>query len=509
MDLLKRTYITLAVIVAEFAVNLSINLFGIQLGETVINVLEISLGLGSLAACIFLVQGVFSAYKRIETAAARVEKLQGLCITNLGSANDALAKGDLEFEILTGTEKLNDPHQDPIGKLGGSIDSIITKTQATVAAFEKSRAILLEMIKDTTALTREARNGNIRFRGDEHKYEGGFKQLLSGMNNTLEAFSKPINEASLVLNKIAEKDLTAKIEGRYEGEFDKIRHSVNLCAENLDDGFRQIVQNTEQVATASQQISQGSQVLARVSSEQASSLEEISATLQEISAMTDQNTANAHEAKSLSDEAKHSAEDGMNSMKQLSEAIGKIKNSSDSTAAVVKTIEEIAFQTNLLALNAAVEAARAGDAGKGFAVVAEEVRNLAMRSAEAARSTAAMIEESVANTAEGVTVNAVVLEKLQEINQIIEKVNTVVGEIALTSDHQNQGVRQIGIAVEQLNEVTQQTAANSEESASASEQLSGQSQEVLSLISQYKLTSENYARRPKNPSHQAHSAYSH
>jgi len=512
MDLLKKSYITVGIFVAEFIASVLLSHFGHQIGieedsETIIDVI---MGIISLGACIFLVTSVLSDYKRILTVAERVEKLQSLCITNLGLANKALAVGDLEFNIVTGTEKLLDTKNDPIGKLSKSVDGIITQTQQSVADFEKSRAIIRKMIGETSDLTKEARRGNISVRGEHKNYDGGFRELVSGMNDVFAAFTEPINEASGVLKKIAEKDLTAKMDGKYEGKFDEIKTSVNLCAANLDQGFHQILMNTEQVTSASQQISEGSQLMAQASSEQASALEEISATLQEISSMTNQNATNAHEAKNLSGDTKTSAEAGVQSMRLLTEAIEKIKNSSDSTAKIVKTIEEIAFQTNLLALNAAVEAARAGDAGKGFAVVAEEVRNLAMRSAEAARSTATMIEESVRNTNEGVSVNSVVLEKLEEINLKIDKVNVVIGEIAMTSDQQNQGVRQIGSAVEQLNQVTQQTAANSEESASASEELSAQAEEVLSLISQYKLNGVNLNRtlNVSNNGFQSFGAYS-
>lgn len=499
MDLLKKTYLAIGIFIAEFIISAIFSHFGknLGIGEAQESVIELILGGVSIATAVFLVHGVLSAYGRIELVAERVNKLQSLCITNLGIATEEMAKGNLTFEIITGTEKINDPNRDPIGKLSGSVDDIIDRTKQSVASFERSRAIILKMIEETSFLTKEAKKGNIKIRGEEKSYTGDFKKLLSGMNNVLEAFSDPIDEASIVLKKIASKDLTAKMNGIYEGEFQSIKNSVNTCAENLDTGFHQVLINTEHVASASHQISQGSQQLAQVASEQASALEEINATLQEISYMTNQNASNAHEAKNLSGDAKNSAESGMQSMRRLTDAVEKIKDSSDSTAKIVKTIEEIAFQTNLLALNAAVEAARAGDAGKGFAVVAEEVRNLAMRSAEAARSTATLIEESVRNTYEGVTVNSEVLEKLEKINLMIDKVNIVVGEIAMTSDQQNQGVKQIGIALEQLNSVTQQAAANSEESASASEELSSQTQEVLGLISQYQLSKSN-SRIPSN-----------
>jgi methyl-accepting chemotaxis protein len=204
--------------------------------------------------------------------------------------------------------------------------------------------------------------------------------------------------------------------------------------------------------------------------------------------MTKRNATNAKEARSLSEGTRASSERGMESMKRLSESINKIKASSDATAKIVKTIDEIAFQTNLLALNAAVEAARAGDAGKGFAVVAEEVRNLAMRSAEAAKNTTNLIEESVNNAEGGVAINQEVLKNLDEINGQIHKVNQVMAEIAAASDRQSHGVDQINTAVEQMNQVTQQTAANAEESSSAAEELSSQSQEMLSMVSSFQLS---------------------
>ena len=203
--------------------------------------------------------------------------------------------------------------------------------------------------------------------------------------------------------------------------------------------------------------------------------------------MTKQNASNAKEARSLSERARATAGKGMESMKRLSEAINRIKSSSDSTAKIVKTIDEIAFQTNLLALNAAVEAARAGDAGKGFAVVAEEVRNLAMRSAEAAKNTSKLIEESAKNAEGGVEINQEVLVNLEEINSQVNKVSEVMAEIASASDQQSQGIDQITTSVQQMSDMTQQNAANSEESAASAAELDNLAHKMQKLVDAFEM----------------------
>jgi methyl-accepting chemotaxis protein len=221
---------------------------------------------------------------------------------------------------------------------------------------------------------------------------------------------------------------------------------------------------------------------------QAASLEEISSSLQEVSSMSNQNTSHAREARALADAARQGAAHGMESMGRLSEAMEQIKGASDKTARIVRTIDEIAFQTNLLALNAAVEAARAGDAGKGFAVVAEEVRNLATRSAQAARNTSDLIEESVKRAEEGVVYNREVLANLQEINGIVQKVSEGIADITAASEQQSLGIEQVNGAMESLNQVTQQAAASAEESVSASEELSSSAQEMNRLVSTFRTT---------------------
>jgi methyl-accepting chemotaxis protein len=237
-----------------------------------------------------------------------------------------------------------------------------------------------------------------------------------------------------------------------------------------------------QVDSASHQVAQTSQSMAEGASEQASSLEETSASLEEMASMTRQNADNANQANELMGHASQAVESGGKVMQEVADTIATIKTSSDDTARVIRTIDEIAFQTNLLALNAAVEAARAGEAGKGFAVVAEEVRSLAQRSAEAAKDTAHLIEESQKNADSGVEAANRMSETFAAIRDSAMKVGSLIGEISTASDEQARGIDQINTAVSQMDQVTQSTAANSEEAASASEELSAQARELNEMI---------------------------
>jgi methyl-accepting chemotaxis protein len=347
------------------------------------------------------------------------------------------------------------------------------------------------MILEMQALTQAALKGQLAMRGKAENYRGGYHEIIKGVNDTLDAMLGPINEAAQTLEKMAAKDMSVRVKGEYLGDLAKIKDSLNLAAENLDKALQQVAIGADQVAAASVQVSTGGQSLSQGANEQASSLEEISSSLQEMTSMTRQNATNAKEAKGVAETTKSTADKGMESMGRLSEAINKIKSSSDATAKIVKTIDEIAFQTNLLALNAAVEAARAGDAGKGFAVVAEEVRNLAMRSADAAKNTANLIEEAVKNSQNGVQINSEAMTKFKDINEKANKMSEMVAEIAAASEQQDQGILQLNKAVEQMNQITQQNAANAEESASSAEEMSSQAEEMRSMVAGFKLTVSN------------------
>lgn len=241
-------------------------------------------------------------------------------------------------------------------------------------------------------------------------------------------------------------------------------------------------EGAEQVASAATQISDSSQQLAEGAQEQAASVEEVTSSLAETRATVDQNAQNAREADILSKDANDSAKLGYEHIQELTTSMAEINESSRKIANIIKTIDEIAFQTNLLALNAAVEAARAGEHGLGFAVVAEEVRNLAQRSAEAAKSTADIIEQSIEQVRKGNSITSETNKAFEDILDKVKKVGDITGEIALASKEQATGVQQISEAMVQVDQITQTMASNSEESAAASEEMSAQAVQMKIAI---------------------------
>jgi len=321
--------------------------------------------------------------------------------------------------------------------------------------------------------------------------KSGKDVISAALKTTVESLRELIiDDGGKVLHAAANKDLSLRLTGAYKGEFARMKDNINTVMRSLDAALVQVSEAVSKVANASGGISDGAQSLAEGSNEQAASVEEVSSSLEEMSSMTRQNADTSNQASVLASEARNAAGEGDASMKHMADAINKIKVSADNTAKIVRSINDIAFQTNLLSLNAAVEAARAGEAGKGFAVVSEEVRNLALRCADAAKDTAALIDQSVRNADDGVKITEDVAGTLSKIVNRTGKVGDLIAEIAAASKEQAQGIEQVNTAVAQMNQVIQKNAASAEESADAAEELSGQAVELASLVGGFKLSAQ-------------------
>ena len=336
---------------------------------------------------------------------------------------------------------------------------------------------------------------------------GAFASIVGSVHDAVDAAHKGeaaiVEERTLrtawrsdleqVLKAVDRRDMTVRMQTTWAGpggeQYSALAVAFNRVIDQLADALREVRASAEQVTGAATQIAEGAEHLASGTGQQASSLEEVSASVKTLGQISQQNATSAAEAQQVSEQTRHATTDGYTKMQELLGAMADIKSSAESTAKIVKTIDEIAFQTNLLALNAAVEAARAGDAGRGFAVVAEEVRALAQRSAEAARNTSALIDESVRKVFAGEGLTKAVYQQLDDIRHRVNALGDVMREIGQRSDDQRSGVTQIDQAIELVNGAVQQAAANAEESASAAQELTAQARSQLDLVGSFRLES--------------------
>ncbi|NJN97392.1 MAG: HAMP domain-containing protein, partial [Anaerolineales bacterium] len=371
----------------------------------------------------------------------------------------AMTQGDL-------STRLKMTRKDEIGILSRSMDELADSTDGMAIMAQKIAAgdfsVAFEMRSEKDVLGRS------------------FTHMLTSLKQV-------VIDIVNISEKLADGDLTATPQAEYGGEFAKVKIALMAALDGLNSTMRQTNAVVEQVAQSVEQVRSISQDLASNAEEQSSAAEEVTSNLEETNTQVKANSENAEVSNQLASETGTVADLGQAKMKTMSEAMGAIADSSREIAKIIKVIDEIAFQTNLLALNAAVEAARAGQHGRGFAVVAQEVRNLAGRSAKAAKETAELIDDAGRRVADGVKVAGETSTALNEIVQNVTKVKDLAGEIASASEEQSKGLAQINVAMLQVNQGAQASSQQSEELASTADELGNLADRLREEAARFKL----------------------
>lgn len=312
-------------------------------------------------------------------------------------------------------------------------------------------------------------------------------EATATIKRTIETLKLYVGEIDRVLNEMAKGDFTVHVKENFIGGFAPIKTSLEQIIDSFNGTMTKINEAASHVENESEQVAGGSQALSQGTAEQASAIEELSATINEISEQVKLNAQNANNVSTITQNAEQEVKKSSIQVEHMTDAMYDIKKSTDEIAKIIKAIDEIAFQTNILALNAAVEAARAGSAGKGFAVVADEVRNLASKSAEAAQSTAFLIENSVKSVEKGAEIADETKKSFELMANEIRKSVKMVDDITEASNEQAGSIMQITKGIEQISDVVQTNSATSEESAAASEELRSQAVLLKELVDQFEL----------------------
>ena len=330
-------------------------------------------------------------------------------------------------------------------------------------------------------------NGDLSQRIDASDTTGFVNTLCQSFNELIELCNVVIGETQVSMNAMAQGDLTRKIDGNFQGTFGQLKADVNASIDKLTEIMEKINSSSQVVAAGAKEIAGGNHDLSLRTERQASNLEETASSMTELTSTVRANASNANDASSLATQANAHAEDGGKVVADAIQAMEAITESISRISSIIGVIDEIAFQTNLLALNASVEAARAGEQGRGFAVVASEVRNLAGRSAVAAREIKELIDDSVGKVEDGASLVNRSGDTLSAIRKSIREVSELIGGIAVASGEQSSGLEIINSSVNQMDEMTQQNAALVEEAAAASERIGNEAAQLNQLVTFFKL----------------------
>jgi len=357
----------------------------------------------------------------------------------------------------------------------------------------RDRSDEVQAERQVAALVKAANAGDFTQRLSVHGMDGFFKQLADGLNEVMQTSETGLNDVVRVLGALAQGDLTERITNDYRGTFGELKAYSNRTVEQLARIVREIKDATGSISTAAKEIAQGNADLSNRTEQQAASLEETAASMEELTSTVRQNAENARQANQLAVGASDVAVRGGGVVDEVVQTMTGISESSRKIVDIIAVIDGIAFQTNILALNAAVEAARAGEQGRGFAVVATEVRNLAQRSAEAAKEIKALIEDSVNRVEVGTKLVDEAGTTMSEIVASVKRVTDIMAEITVASQEQSSGIEQVNQAVTSMDEVTQQNAALVEQATAAAESLEEQSHSLVQTVEVFKLGGESRA----------------
>ncbi len=414
--------------------------------------------------------------QRVETELkGDLDRLKSSVNTSMNAVQTALS----EVNGVMSAVARGDFAQRVEGDFQGEFASFRDNVNAAVDSLERMTQALSAVMQAIVA-------GDFKHRMDE-EIEGAIRE---DVDRAMEAMETVISEISQVMTAMADGDLNQQLAGDYPGQLTLLKDSINSSLVNQRRVVTEVRQSVQQISTGASEIAKGNMDLSQRTEEQASSLEETASSMEEMTSTVKQNADNARQANQLAVAGREQAEQGGDVVSKAVSAMLEINNSSKKIAAIISVIDEIAFQTNLLALNAAVEAARAGEQGRGFAVVAGEVRNLAQRSAGAAKEIKDLIEDSVAKVDEGSELVDQSGKALEEIVTAVKKVSDIIAEIAAASQEQSSGIEQVNSAISQMDEVTQQNAALVEEAAAASQSLDEQGQRLTSLIGFFRTGNE-------------------